>query len=110
MQISKRRQILKQFRDTKTILKCFILCITVKQRFGETVDYSSYEIQIRNLVNKYIGADTVKQIIKPVDLFNIDGFERELEGIFGDAAKADTIASRLKENLYREKNAGRSSL
>jgi type I restriction enzyme R subunit len=78
------------------------LRITVKQRFGETVDYSSYEIQIRNLVNKYIGADTVKQIIKPVDLFNIDGFERELEGISGDAAKADTIASRLKKTCIEK--------
>ncbi|MDC7227010.1 MAG: type I restriction endonuclease subunit R [Spirochaetales bacterium] len=87
----------------KSDLKMFIsLRNTIKQRFGETVDYSSYEIQIRNMVNKYIGADEVKNIIEPVDLFNIDDFERELEGIEGDAAKADTIASRMKKTIHEK--------
>ena len=79
---------------------------SVKQRFGETVDYSTYEKQIRNMVNKYIGASEVRKIVEPVDLFSIEAFERELEGIEGDAAKADTIASRMKktatENMYTD--------
>ncbi len=74
----------------------------MKQRYGETVDYSSYEVQIRNMVNKYIGADAVKNIIDLVDLFSIDDFERELEGIEGDAAKADTIASRMKKTIHEK--------
>ena len=71
----------------------------VKQRFGETVDYSSYEMQIRNIVNKYIGADAVKQLIAPVNVFAIDAFEKEIESIEGDAAKADAIASRVKKTI-----------
>jgi type I restriction enzyme, R subunit len=87
----------------KEDLKMFLsLRNAVKQRYGETVDYSSYEIQIRNMVNKYIGADEVKKIIDPVDLFSIDDFERELEGIEGDAAKADTIASRMKKTIHEK--------
>ena len=84
----------------KDDLKMFLsLRIAVKQRYGETIDYSSYEVQIRNMVNKYIGADAVKSIIARVDLFNIDAFQRELEGVEGDAAKADTIASRMKRTI-----------
>lgn len=87
----------------KEDLKMFLsLRNAVKQRYGETVDYSSYEVQIRNMVNKYIGADEVKNIIDPVDLFSIDDFERELEGIEGDAAKADTIASRMKKTIHEK--------
>ncbi|HLD98844.1 MAG TPA: type I restriction endonuclease subunit R [Bdellovibrionota bacterium] len=81
-------------------LKMFIeLRAAVKQRYGETVDYSSYEKQIRNMVNKYIGAEQVKIIIKQTDVFNEAAFDKELEGVAGEAAKADTIASRLKRSI-----------
>lgn len=84
----------------KDDLKYFLnLRQAVKQRYGETIDYSSYETQIRNMVNKYIGADAVKQLIDPVDVFAIDEFEKEIEDIEGDAAKADAIASRLKKTI-----------
>ncbi len=84
----------------KRDLRMFIeLRAAVKQRFGETVDYSSYEKQIRNMVNKYIGADQVKVIIKQTDVFDEAEFQRELDGIIGEAAKADTIASRLKRTI-----------
>lgn len=81
-------------------LKMFVeLRAAVKQRFGETVDYSSYEKQIRNMVNKYIGADQVRVIIEQTDVFDEASFDKELESIDGDAAKADTIASRLKRSI-----------
>lgn len=94
--------------ETKEDLKCryrddlreFLnLRAAVKQRYGEAVDYSAYEAQIRNLVNKYIGADTVRQLIAPVDIYAMDAFEKELESIEGDAAKADAIASRVKRTI-----------
>lgn len=84
----------------KDDLKYFLnLRQAVKQRYGEAVDYSSYEKQIRNMVNKYIGADAVKQLIEPVNVFAIDEFEKEIESIDGDAAKADAIASRIKKTI-----------
>lgn len=84
----------------KDDLKYFLnLRQAVKQRYGEAVDYSSYEKQIRNMVNKYIGADAVKQLIDPVNVFAIDEFEKEIESIDGDAAKADAIASRIKKTI-----------
>ncbi|ANE55317.1 type I restriction endonuclease subunit R [Methylomonas sp. DH-1] len=84
----------------KDDLKYFLnLRQAVKQRFGEVVDYSAYETQIRNMVNKYIGADAVKQLISPVNVFAIDEFEHEIDSIEGDAAKADAIASRVKKTI-----------
>lgn len=79
-------------------LKYFLnLRTAVKQRYGETVDFGNYESQIKNMVLKQLGAGEVETLIEPVDIFQVDRFEEELEGVEGDAAKADVIASRVKK-------------
>nr|WP_229777891.1 type I restriction endonuclease subunit R [Deinococcus seoulensis] len=81
-------------------LKFFLnLRAAVKQRYGESVDYSAFEAQLRNLVNRYVGAEEVKTIVEPVSIFNVPSFEQELDEIEGEAAKADAIASRVKRTL-----------
>jgi type I restriction enzyme R subunit len=81
-------------------LKMFIgLRASVKQRYGETVDYAVYEKQLRNMVNKYIEADKVKIIIPQANVFDESEFQGELDAIDGEAARADTIASRLKRSI-----------
>ncbi len=79
---------LKYFRNLRA---------AVKQRYNEAVDYKEYEDQIRNMVDKYIGADEVKQLVEPVNIFAVEKLDEELEGIEGTAAKADFIASRVKK-------------
>jgi len=74
----------------------------VKQRYNESVDYKEYEDQIRNMVDKYIGADEVKRIVEPVNIFEVDNLDEELEGIEGTAAKADYIASRVKKTCVEK--------
>ena len=54
------------------------------------------------MIDKYIGADEVKQIIKPVNIFEVDSLEKELEQIAGKAAKADFIASRVKKTCVEK--------
>jgi type I restriction enzyme R subunit len=78
---------LKRFRSLRT---------AVKQRYNEAIDYKEYEDQIRNMVDKYIGADEVKRVIEPVNIFQVSSLADELDGIEGAAAKADFIASRVK--------------
>lgn len=78
---------LKRFRSLRT---------AVKQRYNEAIDYKEYEDQIRNMVDRYIGADEVKRVIEPVNIFQVSSLEQELAGIDGAAAKADFIASRVK--------------
>jgi len=89
----------KKKKYTNDLKRFLNLRASVKQRYGESVDYSSYEAQIRNMVNKYIGASQVKQIVEPVDVFDRHNLEKELEDIEGDAAKADAIASRMKKTI-----------
>ncbi|WP_164103723.1 type I restriction endonuclease subunit R [Candidatus Laterigemmans baculatus] len=74
----------------------------VKQRYNEAVDYSEYEDQIRNMVDKYIGADEVKRIVEPVNIFEVDNLDEELDEIEGTAAKADFIASRVKRTCIEK--------
>ena len=68
----------------------------IKQRYGETVDYSTYEKQIRNLIAEHVGAETVKVLIEPVSIFDREALELELAGLESSAARADVIASRIK--------------
>ena len=80
-------------RDLKYFLN---LRAAVKQRYAESVDYSDYEAQIANMVRRHIGVEDVKTIIEPVNIFEVDRFDEEIESIEGDAAKADAIAARVK--------------
>lgn len=91
---------LAEQRKYKDDLKYFLnLRVVVKQRYGETVDYSRYEVQIRNLVQKHVGADQVKVIMEPVDINSTAKFEAEIDSIPGEAAKADAIASRIRRTI-----------
>jgi len=79
---------LKSFRKLRS---------AVKNRYNEAIDYSEYEDQIRNMVNKYVGASEVEQITEPVNIFEVEDLDTELAKVDGDAAKADVIASRAKK-------------
>lgn len=92
----------KQQKYTNDLKKFLNLRVSVKQRYGESVDYSSYELQIRNMVNKYIGAGEVRQIVDPVDIFDRDNLQKELEEIEGDASKAGTLTSRMKKTIIEK--------
>jgi type I restriction enzyme R subunit len=88
--------------DTQTTytkdLKYFLnLRAAVKQRYAESVDYSAYEAQLRNIITQQIGAEEVKTLIEPVSIFEVDKFDEELEQLEGSAAKADAIAARVKK-------------
>lgn len=90
----------KTIERYKSDLKYFIkLRATVKLRFGDSIDYSAYEKQLENIVNKHIGADTVTTIVDQVDLFQVDKFEEQLKLIEGDAAKADHIAAKMRKTI-----------
>ena len=69
----------------------------MKIRYGEIVDYSDFENQIRRMVEKEIGASEFITIIAPVDIFELDRSNAEIESIAGTAAQADAIAARVKK-------------
>lgn len=79
---------LKYFRNLRA---------AVKQRYNEAIDYKRLQGVRSPEVDMHIGADKVKQIIKPVNIFQVNNLTEEREGIEGVAAKADFIASRVKK-------------
>ena len=84
-------------RYTQDIKYWLNLRNTVKIRYGEIVDYSDFENQIRRMVEKEIGASEFITIIAPVDIFELDRSNAEIESIAGTAAQADAIAARVKK-------------
>ncbi len=49
------------------------------------------------MVEKEIGASEFVTIIEPVDIFDLDRSNAEIESIVGTAAQADAIAARIKK-------------
>ncbi len=72
---------------------------SVKQRYAETIDYKDYEKKIRKLIDTHIQSTDIKQITDLVNIFDKERFAREVEKIEGTAAKADTIANRVKRTI-----------
>ena len=75
------------------------LRISVRQRYAETIDYKDYEQKLRNLMNQHVTSSEVKPITELVDIFDREAFATEVEKIEGAAAKADTIAYRVKKTV-----------
>lgn len=72
---------------------------SVQQRYAETIDYGHYERQIRKMMDSHIQAPEVTTITDLVNIFDADAFDREVEKRESAAAKADTIASRMRRTI-----------
>lgn len=83
-------------RDLRFFLN---LRTTVKRRYGESVDFGPLEAQLSKLVQEHVGADSVIPLTEPVNLFDLDASQQEIEGVEGTAARADTMASRIRRAI-----------
>ncbi len=72
---------------------------SVKLRYAEEIDYSDYEKQIQKMLNTYVQADEVIQVVAPVNIFEREAFEAEIDKLKSDRAKADTIINRTKKTI-----------
>lgn len=72
---------------------------SVKLRYAEEIDYRDYEKQIQKMLNTYVQADEVIQIVDPVNIFEREAFKAEVEKAQNTRAKADTIANRTKKTI-----------
>ena len=72
---------------------------SVKLRYAEEIDYSDYEKQIQKMLNTYVQADEVIQVVAPVNIFEREAFEAEIDKLKTDRAKADTIINRTKKTI-----------
>ncbi|MDQ5920244.1 MAG: type restriction enzyme subunit [Pseudomonadota bacterium] len=64
----------------------------VKIRYHEEVDFGKYEREMQKLLDTFISANEVNQLTKLINIFEED-FDKEVERLAGDNAKADGILS-----------------
>ena len=76
------------------------LRIDVKRRYFDEVDYKAYEAQVQKLIDKHITTDgEILKITEPIDIFNKQERDSEVEKLIGKAAKADHIAARTSKGI-----------
>lgn len=71
----------------------------VARRYSDKIDYKVYEGQIQKLIDQHITTHEVEKLTELVNIFDKEAFEEELRKIDGDAARADTIASRTSKHI-----------
>jgi type I restriction enzyme R subunit len=72
---------------------------SVRLRYAERIEYAIYDKQIRKLMDRHIEATEVREITPQVNIFDVDAFAAEVEKVEGSAARADTIAYRMKRTI-----------
>ena len=50
---------------------------SVKIRYAEEIDYRDYEKQIQKMLNTYVQADEIIQVVEPVNIFEREAFEAD---------------------------------
>lgn len=87
----------KRYKDDAAFFQK--LRASVKLRYAEEIDYRDYEKQIQKMLNTYVQAEEVIQVVEPVNIFEREAFEAEVDKLKSDRAKADTIANRTKKTI-----------
>jgi type I restriction enzyme, R subunit len=72
---------------------------SVKLRYAEEIDYRDYEKQIQKMLHTYVQADEIIQVVDPVNIFEREAFEAQIDKAKSPRAKADTIANRTKKTI-----------
>ena len=75
------------------------LRVRLQRRYAEKVDFAEYEPQIKKLLDEFIKAGDVEVIVKAFSLFDTKLFDEEIEKMKTPAAKAYTIANRVKKTI-----------
>jgi type I restriction enzyme R subunit len=75
------------------------LRVSVKRRYAEEIDFREYEAKVQNLINQHVSSNEVLRITAPVNIFDKEKFQAEVEKLESAASKADTIAHRTKKTI-----------
>lgn len=78
------------------------LRVSVKKRYSDEIDFKQYESQIQKLIDKHIESSEVIKITELINIFDEDSFQKEVEKLIGEAAKADMIASRTEKVIFEK--------
>lgn len=82
--------------DAKMLLS---LRASVQKRYSDRIEYKQYEAQIQRLIDTHITSSEIIQLTDPVNIFEAEKFQEEVEKAVGTAAKADMIATRTQKAI-----------
>ncbi|HEV7645080.1 MAG TPA: HsdR family type I site-specific deoxyribonuclease [Pyrinomonadaceae bacterium] len=88
--ITKYKEHLKFFQQLR---------VSVKARYADTIDYKEYEPRVQKLIDSHVKSDEMLQIVEPVNIFEEEKFQEEIDKLETTAARADTIAHRTKKTI-----------
>jgi type I restriction enzyme R subunit len=71
----------------------------VKLRYSDSIDFKEYEDQMKNLLDTYVNATGIMEIVEPANIMNVDAFEKELNSMDSKKAKADMIKTRMAKSI-----------
>ncbi|MCD7822452.1 MAG: type I restriction endonuclease subunit R [Oscillospiraceae bacterium] len=77
---------------------------SVKIRYHDALDNSEYEPMMQNLLDTHLSVAGLRQITKPIDILDKDGFEKELEELGSLRAKADAIRSSMSKSISEKRD------
>ncbi|MBI4023998.1 MAG: type I restriction endonuclease subunit R [Verrucomicrobia bacterium] len=90
----------KKIERYKKDLAFFLnLRVAVKRRYAEEIDFKEYEKKVQKLVDTHVKSEGVQQITAPVNIFEREQFQAEVEKLQTVASKADTIAHRTQKTI-----------
>ena len=72
---------------------------SVVERFDNEIDLSKYEAGIKNLLDTFVNATDVRQIVKPVSITDEKAMAKLLSGNDPKNVKADKIKTRIESEL-----------
>lgn len=72
---------------------------SVIERFDNEIDLSKYESGIKNLLDTFVNATDVRQVVKPVSITDEKAMEKLLSGNDPKNVKADKIKTRIESEL-----------
>lgn len=75
------------------------LRVSVKSRYAESIDYKEYEDKVQKLINAHVQSNEVLRVVEPVNIFDQEQFQAEIEKLETPAARADTIAHRTARTI-----------
>jgi type I restriction enzyme R subunit len=91
------QETIDKYRNDAKMFLC--LRSSVQKRYSDKIEYKQYEAQIQRLIDTHITSSEIIKITDPVNIFETERFQEELEKAIGQAAKADMIASRTQKTI-----------
>ncbi|NBC17504.1 MAG: HsdR family type I site-specific deoxyribonuclease [Bacteroidetes bacterium] len=75
---------------------------SVRERYGEAVDFKQYERRVDKLLHRHVAVDEVEQVVPRVNIFDREALAAQIDDRSPQSAmasKADAIAHRTKKQL-----------